>query len=103
MAPRSGVSSFMFRNKSAEAGFGMNWSSSPAFSRRTSLMADSYPTRADLFKKWSEAMLRGAIVGKPNYSQQRQQGKGQDVPYRSRKRFRKRKRRIRRRQRWKNE
>lgn len=35
----------------------------------------SYPTRADLFKKWSDAMLRGAIVGKPNYSQQSYQGK----------------------------
>lgn len=52
---------------------------------------DSYPTQADKFKKWSEAMLRGATVGKPTYSQQ--SSKGMRAPrHRRRKRFRKRKR-----------
>ena len=28
----------------------------------------SYPTRLDLFRKWSRAMEQGAKVDKPNYS-----------------------------------
>lgn len=30
-----------------------------------------YPKQAKLFKKWADAMLAGATVGKPNYSQTR--------------------------------
>lgn len=50
---------------------------------------DSYPTRADLFKKWSEAMLRGAIVGKPNYSFHVKR-KGMSFPHKRRRRRRRR-------------
>ena len=28
----------------------------------------SYPKRLDLFKKWAQAMVNGATVGKENYS-----------------------------------
>lgn len=51
----------------------------------------SYPTRADLFKKWSEAMLRGATVDKPTYSQKSSYGTRRKRPGRFRKRKRKKK------------
>jgi len=55
----------------------------------------SYPKRADLFKKWSEAMLRGATVDKPTYSEKSHQGKKNNMRTRRRsrlQRFRRRKR-----------
>lgn len=53
---------------------------------------ESYPRRADLFKKWSEAMLRGATVEKPTYSKRATTGaKGRKRPGRFRKRKRQKK------------
>lgn len=52
---------------------------------------ESYPTRADLFKKWSEAMLRGATVGKSSYSRATTGAKGRKRPGRFRKRKRRKK------------
>lgn len=50
-------------------------------------MNESYPKRADLFKKWSEAMLRGATVGKPTYSQKfHVKRRGRSFPHKRRRR-----------------
>lgn len=54
---------------------------------------ESYPTQADRFKKWSEAMLRGATVGKPSYSKRANKGgpKARKRPGRFRRKRRKKK------------
>jgi len=55
----------------------------------------SYPTRLDLFKKWSRAMEQGATVDKPNYSPATPSGSTMTRPKRRARRLR-RKRRSRR-------
>lgn len=55
----------------------------------------SYPKRLDLFKKWAQAMVNGAMVGKENYSPAAKNAR-RPKP-RPRRRFRKA-RRLRRRQ-----
>lgn len=72
----------------------MSSSSAPASRREDGLMAE-YPKRADLFKKWSEAMLRGATVDKPTYSKTfHVKRKGMNFPHKRRRRRRRRGRKV---------